>query len=83
MKNPVLAFREAKGWSRREFLRRSGLSYQTLRDIEIGETKRLTDRTKECLSFVGIGSDIQERLDLWHEYQMQIRRHSRFDNTEE
>jgi transcriptional regulator with XRE-family HTH domain len=82
MENPILAFREAKGWSRVEFLRRTGLSAQTLRAIEIGETKRLTERTKECLFFVGIGADIQDRLDLWHEYRLEVLRNGAFDNTE-
>jgi transcriptional regulator with XRE-family HTH domain len=81
MENPLLAFRNAKGWSRVEFLRRSGLSYQTLRTIEIGETKHLTDRTKECLAFVGIDVDgIQEQLDLWHEYQQEKRRNGMFSD---
>jgi transcriptional regulator with XRE-family HTH domain len=82
MENPILTFRKAKGWSRREFLRRSGLSYQTLRDLEIGETKQMTAQTKECLSFVGIGSDIQEKLNAWHKYLMDNRRNGRFDYVE-
>lgn len=82
MDNPILAFRKAKGWSRAEFLKRSGLAYQTLRDIEIGETKRITPRTKEFLSFVGIGSDVQEQLDMWHHYQQEARRNGIFDSIE-
>jgi len=79
MENPVLVFRKSKGWSRAEFLRRSGLSYQTLRDIEIGQTKRITPRTKELLSFVGIGADIQQQLDIWHHYQLEARRKGMFN----
>jgi transcriptional regulator with XRE-family HTH domain len=82
MENPVLAYRKAKEWSRREFLKRSGLSSQTLRSIEIGETKRMTDHTRECLSLTGIGDDIQERLDLWHQHQQEKRRNGISDNRE-
>jgi transcriptional regulator with XRE-family HTH domain len=82
MENPILAFRKEKGWSRAEFQRRSGLSYQTLRIIETGATKRLAERTKECLSFVGIGDDIQDRLDLWHEYRLENFRNGLFDRME-
>jgi transcriptional regulator with XRE-family HTH domain len=81
MENPILAFRKSKGWSRREFAKRSGLGYQALRDIEIGETKQMTDRTKECLSFVGIGADIQARLDVWHQIQEEKRRNGIFENA--
>jgi transcriptional regulator with XRE-family HTH domain len=82
MENPVLAFRKAKGWSRREFARRSGLNYQTLQNLEIGETKRITPQTKEYLSFVGIGEDIQERLSAWHQHLMENRRNGKFDYVE-
>jgi transcriptional regulator with XRE-family HTH domain len=82
MENPVLVFRKSKGWSRAEFLRRSGLSYQTLRDIEIGETKRITPKTQECFSFVGIGEDIQERLDKWRQYQLETRRNGMLNGME-
>jgi transcriptional regulator with XRE-family HTH domain len=82
MENPILAFRKAKGWTRGEFSRRTGLSYQTLRSIEIGETRRLTARTRECLSFVGIGADIQERLEVWHEYRMENLKYGSFYDTE-
>ena len=74
MENPILKFRKEKGWSRPEFLRRSGLSYQTLRNLEIGESKKLGPATLECLSFVGIGSEIQERLDEWRQEQQITRR---------
>jgi transcriptional regulator with XRE-family HTH domain len=74
MENPILAFRKEKGWTRREFFRRTGLTCQTLRDIEVGETKRISDRTKECLSFIGIGDDIQDRLDEWNRYLLEKRR---------
>jgi transcriptional regulator with XRE-family HTH domain len=82
MENPVVAFRRSKGWTRREFLRRSGMSYQTLRNIEIGETKRMTDQTKECLSFTGIDANIQDRLDEWHQYRLENRRNGIFDGIE-
>jgi transcriptional regulator with XRE-family HTH domain len=83
MENPLLAFRKAKGWSRTEFLRRSGLNHQTLRDIEIGATKRMTPQTQECLSFLGIiGADMQEKLDAWHQYQLETRRNG-MSNSEE
>jgi transcriptional regulator with XRE-family HTH domain len=82
MKNPILAFRKEKGWSRVEFARRTGVSYQTLRSIEMGETKRMINRTKECLLFTGIGDDIQERLDLWHQYLQEKRRNGVFDSLE-
>jgi transcriptional regulator with XRE-family HTH domain len=82
MENPVLAFRKAKGWSRRDFLKRSGLCFQTLRNIEIGETKHITPKTKECLMFTGIGADIQERLDAWHQYQLENRRKGIFEDVE-
>ena len=75
MENPILAFRKAKGWSRPEFLKRSGISFQTLRNLEIGETRRISDATMEYLACVGIGLDIQERLDEWHEKQHEARRH--------
>ena len=74
MENPILEFRKEKGWSRPEFQRRSGLSYQTLRNLEIGESKKLSSATLECLSFVGIGLEIQELLDVWREYQQIARR---------
>ena len=75
MENPILAFRRSKGWSRPEFKRRSGISYQTLRNLEIGETQKISPATLEYLSYVGIGPDIQNRLDEWREQQQVARRH--------
>ena len=74
MENPVLLFRRGKGWSRPEFQRRSGISYQTLRNLEIGETKQISPATMEYLIIAGIGADIQERLDVWRDEQQKIRR---------
>ena len=74
MENPVLAFRKSKGWSRPEFQKRSGLSYQTLRNLEIGETKKLSTATLEYLALAGIAPDIQDRLDEWREIQQAARR---------
>ena len=82
MENPILAFRKAQGWSRPEFQRRSGISYQTLRNLEIGETKKLSPETLECLSYVGIAPDIQEQLDEWRDIQQQSRRYQMFDGEE-
>jgi transcriptional regulator with XRE-family HTH domain len=82
MENPILEFRKAKGWSRVEFLKRSGFNCQTLRDIEIGATKRIKPQTQECLSLVGIGPDIQEQLNDWHRYQLENRRNGIFDSRE-
>ena len=75
MGNPILEFRKIKGWSRPEFQRRSGISYQTLRNLEIGETKKLSDVTLQYLFCAGIDPDIQERLDEWREEQQEARRH--------
>ena len=74
MENPILEFRKSKGWSRPEFQKYSGLSYQTLRNLELGETKKLSQETLEYLSYVGIGSDIQQRLDEWRQEQQEARR---------
>ena len=65
MENPILAFRKAKGWSRPEFQKRSGISFQTLRNLELGETRKISPATMEYLACVGIGPDIQNRLDLY------------------
>ena len=75
MENPILAFRKNKGWSRPEFQKRSGISYQTLRNLEIGETQRISIATMEYLTLAGIGPDIQKRLDEWREEQQKARRH--------
>jgi len=80
MDNPILTFRKEKGWSRPEFQRRSGISYQTLRNLENGETKKISNATLECLSYAGIGSDIQDRLDEWREKQRENRIHQIFED---
>ena len=80
MENPILSFRRSKGWSRAEFLRRSGLSYQTLRSIEIGETKQISLQTKEYLSFVGLGENIQDQLNIWHHNLLEARRNGTLDS---
>ena len=59
MENPILAFRRSKGWSRPEFQKRSGISFQTLRNLELGETRKISDITMEYLILAGIGQDIQ------------------------
>ena len=82
MENPILAFRRSKGWSRPEFQRRSGISFQTLRNLEIGETRTISPATMEYLVCVGIGSDIQERLDEWRDIQLQFRRCRMIDGEE-
>ena len=74
MENPILAFRKSMGWSRPEFQRRSGISYQTLRNLEIGETRKISEATMQYLNLVGIGADIQERLDKWREDQDEKRK---------
>ena len=74
MENPILEFRKSKGWSRMEFLMRSGISVYVLRDLEKGVTKRIGTATLECLALVGIGPEIQQRLDEWHSTQQEIRK---------
>jgi transcriptional regulator with XRE-family HTH domain len=76
MENPILAFRRAKGWSRPEFQKRSGISYQTLRNLEIGETRRISSATIQYLLNAGVDANIQERLDEWREKQQEIRRYN-------
>jgi transcriptional regulator with XRE-family HTH domain len=71
MENPILVFRRDKGWSRAEFQKRSGISYQTLRNLETGETRKISDATMQYLTCVGISTDIQARLDEWREKQQE------------
>ena len=66
MENPILEFRKSLGCTRTEFSTRTGIGYQVLRAAEMGATKRLSANTIECLSYVGIGEDIQQKLDDWH-----------------
>ena len=72
--NPILALRKAKGWSRTEMSNKTGLNYQTVRALEIGSTKKISEKTLEGLSFVGIGEDIQKKLDNWHKEQNEERK---------
>ena len=74
IENPILVFRNSQGWSRTELSRKTGISFQVLRDLEIGFTKRMSARTLESLGYVGIDEDIQKKLDDWHEYQNEQRK---------
>ena len=74
MENPILVFRKSKGWSRSEFQKRSGISFQTLRNLEIGETRKISPATMEYLACVGISPDIQEHLAEWRYTQQESRR---------
>ena len=66
MENPILAFRELKGWSRTEFSRRTGINYQALRDLEIGMVKKISRKNVECLNHVGLeGEDFQKKYNEW------------------
>ena len=76
--NPIVAFRKAQNWSRTELARRTGLGCHTLRELEIGSTKRMSAKTLEYLSYSGIGEDIQKKLDTWHELRNEERKNAAF-----
>jgi len=76
MENPILVFRNSQKWSRAELSRKTGISFQVLRDLETGSTKRMSAKTLECLIYVGIDEDIQKKLDDWHEYQNEQRKNA-------
>ena len=75
MENPVLEFSKAQGLTRSEFSRKTGISCQVLRDVELGSTKQMSVKTLGFLNHVGIdGDEMQKKLSEWHSAQHENRK---------